>query len=81
MNLIQTAAKGIGLRAVPMQSSKKIDPFNYIDAAMQFTSDAHVVRVADRQWTDIDQLVTYILDFIPEAHKDAYMEMVTRPNF
>lgn len=60
--------------------SKRIDPFNVIDAAAQYTSD-NLMHVANIQWTDFDFLVRTVLDSIPENCKDAFLDDVTSPNF
>lgn len=61
--------------------SRKIDAFKFVDAAQSYTDNPGVLRAADQQWTDLDQLVNYILDFIPEKYKDEYLEDVTAPWF
>lgn len=60
---------------------KALDPTKYIDLAHQDTDDPAVMRAANRQWTDVDSLVNYILDYIPANKRDQYLGIVTYPDF
>lgn len=62
-------------------SIDKIDPFKYVDAAMPYTDEQAVANACNHTWSDLDDLVGYIMDFIPERRKEEYLETVTSPNF
>ena len=56
---------------------KPIDPFQYIDAAQQYTDDS-LIEIANLQWTNRDQLVRTILERIPEKYHQQYLTDIER---